>query len=475
MTGAAKRLAARVDGGEARALVGIALPMAGVGLVNMGMSITDTVMIGWLGTTELAAGAVVSDLYSIVFYMTSGVLLALGPMIAEAIGAGRDADVRRTVRQGLVAASIVAAPAALAVLNTDLVLRAFGVGENIIAMGRGYAEMSALTIAAMLFVAVWRNVFAACGQPRVFLVATLLALPLNAGLNGVLMYGWGPVPAFGLTGAGMASAAVAGCLALGLGAFAAVSPAMRRYDLFRRIWRVDAVKLRELFRIGLPIGFSSLAEYGIWLISTVTVSLFGADVLAAHAVALRMAGVAYSVPVSLSQAASIRVGHAVGKGDGAALRRSVSTAMTVGVAGTAALTLVLIALRHVIPLAFLSGSAAASGEVSTLASVLLVLLGVVIFADGPLAIAVGVLRGLKDTRAPLVMAVAGYWVVGVPLGLMLGFSVGWGAVGIWAGILAGIATTGVLSCVRLRGCLTGAAKKPVVNLAPAAYQASTAG
>jgi len=467
MTGAAKRLAARFDGGEVRALVGIAVPMAGVGLVNMGMSITDTVMIGWLGTSELAAGAVVSDLYSIVFYMTSGVLLALGPMIAEAIGAGRDADVRRIVRQGLVAAAIVAGPAALAVLNTDIVLRAFGVGENIIAIGRGYAEMSALTIMAMLFVAVWRNVFAACGHPRVFLVATLLALPLNAVLNGAFMYGWGPLPAFGLTGAGIASASVAGCLAVGLGVFAAVNPSLRRYNLFRRIWRVDVAKLRELFRIGLPIGFSSLAEYGIWLISTVTVSLFGAEVLAAHAVALRMAGVAYAVPVSLAQAASIRVGHAVGKGDWAALQRSVSTAMIAGIAGCAALLAVLVALRNVIPLAFLSGSVAGGAEVSALAAVLLVLLGAVMLADGPLAIAVGVLRGLKDTRAPLAMAVVGYWVVGAPLGLLLAFSLHWGAIGIWGGILAGIAVTGMLSCARLHARLAGGGQGAAVTLAPA--------
>lgn len=461
------KISSNVDRKEAHALVAIALPMAGVGLVNMGMSITDTVMIGWLGPVELAAGAVVSDLYSIVFYMTSGVLLALGPMIAEAIGAGRDADVRRTARQGLVAAAIVAAPASLAVLNTDLVLRAFGVAEEIIRLGRGYAEMSAVTIVAMLFVAVWRNLFAACGHPRVFLVATLLALPLNAGLNALLIYGWGPIPAFGLTGAGMASAAVAGCLAVGLGLFAALSPAMRQYDLFRHIWRVDPAKLKELFQVGLPIGFSSLAEYGIWLMSTVIVSLFGAEVLAAHAIALRMAGVAYSVPVSLSQAAGIRVGYAVGRNDGTALHRSVVTAMIVGVSGTTALFAALVVLRDIIPAVFLGGSSADTGDVPALAAVLLIVLGGVIFADGPRAIAVGILRGLKDTRTPLVMAVVGYWMIGMPVGLILGFTTGWEAVGIWVGILAGVVATGALLCARLYGGFAVTAQTVAMRLSPA--------
>lgn len=462
-----RKIRLNADGKEARALVTLALPMAGVGLVNMGMSITDTVMIGWLGPVELAAGAVVSDLYSIVFYMTSGVLLALGPMIAEAIGAGCYADVRRTARQGLVAAAIVAAPASLAVLNTDLVLRAFGVAEEIIRLGRGYAEMSAVTIVAMLFVAVWRNLFAACGHPRVFLVATLLALPLNAGLNAILMYGWGPVPAFGLTGAGMASAAVAGCLAVGLGLFAALSPAMRRYDLFRHIWRVDPSKLRELFQVGLPIGFSSLAEYGIWLMSTVVVSLFGPEVLAAHAIALRMAGVVYSVPVSLSQAASIRVGYAIGRDDRTALQRSVVTAMVVGILATAILFAALVILRDTIPAVFLNASSADTGDVPALAAVLLTVLGGVIFADGPRAIAVGILRGLKDTRTPLVMAVVGYWVIGMSVGFILGFTTELEAVGIWVGILAGVIATGALLCVRLYGGFAVAAWTGAMKLSPA--------
>jgi len=127
----------------------------------------------------------------------------------------------------------------------------------------------------------------------------------------------------------------------------------------------------------------------------------------------------------------------------------------------------MLGLRHIIPLAFLSGSAAAYGGVPALASLLLVLLGVVMLADGPLAIAVGVLRGLKDTRAPLAMAVVGYWGVGIPVGLLVGFSLGWGAVGIWCGILAGITVTGMLSCARLYGRLAGGRRIAAARLVPA--------
>jgi len=436
-------------GAEAAQLVRIAVPMAGVGLVNMGISITDTVMISWLGTSELAAGAVISDLSSIVFYMASGIFLALGPLLGEATGAKQPDRVRRIVRQGLIAALVVASPCAMAVWNTDVLMKVLGVPGDIIALGRGYAAMSAFSIAAMLIVAVWRNAFAALGQSHIFLIATVLALPLNAGLNGLFMFGVGPIPAYGLTGAGIATVIVTTSLALGLGLFASLAPAFRIYRIYVNFWRLDRTILAELFRVGLPIGFSSLAEYGVWLISTVIVSLFGTEALAAHAIALRMAGIAYAIPVSLSQAVSIRVGHALGRRDDAQLLRVVRSGFAVGIAGTSSTLLALAALHNVLPPIFLQGASIDNSQVHQLAATLLLFLAAVMGLDGPRAMAAGALRGLKDTRVPLYLAIVGYWLVGVPMGLVLGFTLGFGSAGIWSGILLGTGVCGVLLNIHL--------------------------
>jgi len=301
----------------------------------------------------------------------------------------------------------------------------------------------------MLIVAVWRNAFAALGQSHIFLIATVLALPLNAGLNGLFMFGVGPIPAYGLTGAGIATVIVTTSLALGLGLFASLAPAFRIYRIYVNFWRLDRTILAELFRVGLPIGFSSLAEYGVWLISTVIVSLFGTEALAAHAIALRMAGIAYAIPVSLSQAVSIRVGHALGRRDDAQLLRVVRSGFAVGIAGTSSTLLALAALHNVLPPIFLQGASIDNSQVHQLAATLLLFLAAVMGLDGPRAMAAGALRGLKDTRVPLYLAIVGYWLVGVPMGLVLGFTLGFGSAGIWSGILLGTGVCGVLLNIHL--------------------------
>ena len=194
---------------EARQLIALTAPITGTALTNMGMSITDTVMMGWSGPDALAAGAVVSDLYSIVYYFMAGILSASAALMAQALGARRGAEVRRVLRQGFFAAAILTIPAFFLVWNASSLLCMFGVEETVIELGNGYRQMMALTIVPMMFVAVWRNAFAALGRPKIFLVATLLALPANGLANAVFMFGAGPVPAMGLAGAGLASAIVA--------------------------------------------------------------------------------------------------------------------------------------------------------------------------------------------------------------------------------------------------------------------------
>lgn len=249
---------------------------------------------GWSGPDALAAGAVVSDLYSIVYILLAGILSASAALMAQALGARRGAEVR-LLRQGFFAAAILTIPAFFLVWNASSLLRMFGVEETVIELGNGYRQMMALTIVPMMFAAVWRNAFAAVGRPKIFLIATLLALPANGLANAVFMFGVGPIPAMGLAGAGLASAIVATGLAVGFPTFAVLNDEMRQHSLFPRCWRVDKRYLAEIFRLGIPIGFSSIGEVGVYLVSTVIISLFGAAALAAHAITLRMAGVVYAL------------------------------------------------------------------------------------------------------------------------------------------------------------------------------------
>jgi MATE family multidrug resistance protein len=297
----------------------------------------------------------------------------------------------------------------------------------------------------MLFVAVWRNLVGALGRPRIFLLAISAALPLNAAANLVLMFGWGAVPALGVTGAGIASALVAFALLIGFTAFTVLDPQLRRLRLFRAPWRVSIDDIREIFRLGLPIGVFTLGEVGLFLIATVVVSLFGAEALAAHAIALRMAGIVYAIPTGLSQAATVRVGTALGTGEPGRVNRAVRSTMTVGVISGVVICAALAAGADLTPRLFVPDS----GGVAGTASALLLLLGVLHLAQGFAGPATAILRAFKDTRIPTQLSLAGYWAVGMPVGALLGFGLDLGVFGIWCGLAVGVFASALLLNLRL--------------------------
>ncbi len=428
-----------------RALLALAAPMTGAALVGMGMSITDTLMMGWIGPTALAAGAVVSDLYSLVFYLAAGTLSIVAVLASRAVGAGEPDGVRRAVRAGFAAALLLLAPGVAAVWHAADFVRLLGVDPAVPVLGRGYARAMAITLVPMLFVTVGRNLFGALGRPRIFLLAISAALPLNALANLVLMFGWGPIPALGVTGAGIASALVAFALLAGFAAFTFLDPELRRLRLFRAPWRVAAGDLREIFRLGLPIGVFTLGEVGLFLIATVVISLFGAEALAAHAIALRMAGIVYAIPTGLSQAATVRVGTAIGAGGPERLNRAVSSTMAIGVVSGALICIALAAGADVIPRLFIPDS----GAFAATASALLLLLGVLHLAQGFAGPATAILRAFKDTRIPTQLSLAGYWTVGMPVGALLGFGLDLGVFGIWCGLGVGVFASALLLNLRL--------------------------
>ena len=303
----------------------------------------------------------------------------------------------------------------------------------------------AITMVPMLLVAVWRNLFGALGRPRIFLIASFCALPLNALANLILMFGLGPVPALGITGAGLASALVAFALLAGFATFTVLDPEVRALRLFRLPSRPIFGDVREIFRFGLPVGIFTLCEVGLFLIATVVVSLFGAEALAAHAVALRMAGIVYAVPAGLSQAATVRVGAAIGRGEEGNLKRAVGSARTVGMASGIGICIGLVAGSGVIPALFVTPG----GAVAATASTLLLLLGLLHLAQGLAGPATAILRAFKDTKRPMQLSLAGYWMVGMPVGAWLGFGLNLGAFGIWCGLSVGVLPSAILLNVRL--------------------------
>ena len=431
---------------EGASILLLAAPLTGTALVNMGMSITDTVMMGWMGSIPLAAGAVVSDLYSIVFYFMSGILATVAAVLAQALGRDDNDGIMNAMRNGFQAALILAIPAFVIVWNMDLVLMAFGIEGQVGSLGNEYAKQMAFATVAMLGVAVWRNVFSAFGKPRIFLIMVLMALPLNAMLNYVLMFGKFGMPEMGLAGAGFSSALVAFAMMAGFTIYAGRDAVIKKHLLYGQLLRIEREGLAEIFRVGVPSGLATLGNVGIYLISTPIISLFGAEALAAHAIALRLAGVFYAIPVGLSQAATVRIGYTVGRGDHVATGYVKRTAIAMAtVAGVICLG-VLVMASDALPKLFLIGE---TGGATAIASTLIIFLGVLNFAECPNVVAGGVLRGFKDTRIPMMLTLAGYWGLGAPVMALMAETAGYGAQGVWFGLVIGVYATATLMLGRL--------------------------
>jgi multidrug resistance protein, MATE family len=432
---------------EGQSLLRLAAPIMLIALVNMGMSLTDTAMVAALfGTGAMAAVAVGSDLYSIVFYLAAGVLGGFAPFYAGAVARKDGHERARLERLGWLTVALLAFAAVPAVWLAPIWLEPLGIEAGLLDHGSGYTRAMALTLIPMLGVVLYRTLLTAAEMPRVFLRVTLMMLPLNAGMNYILMLGIGPVPAFGPTGAGLSSLIVA---TASLSLLVAIARRAARQDVALHIGKLDWAGLVAVLRVGLPIGIATVAEVGVFLGATLYAATLGAADVAAHTLVLRIAGVAYAVPTALLQASLVRMARAESIGDtGAAravTRSSILLSLVFGV------TTCLLIVGGASPLVAVAFDATPAGQAAAaLAFGLLFLLGVTELVGNPGLAAAGLLRGHKDTRVPMIYVLVGNWGVGAPLGLALCQFGGLGITGVWTGLAAGTLVTTVLTLARLR-------------------------
>jgi MATE family multidrug resistance protein len=305
----------------------------------------------------------------------------------------------------------------------------------------------ALTLIPMLGVMLYRTILTAAEKPKVFLKVTLAMLPLNAVGNYLFMTGAGPIPALGPTGAGVSSLLVA------VASLAALASVVHRTRSDRAMpshiepaldWR----GLVSVLRIGIPIGIATVTEVGIYLAATLYAATLGAAAVAAHTLTLRTAGIAYAVPAALLQASMVRMARAESLGDASAGRAVVGSSLGLSVIlGCAILILVAGAAA---PLAggFFDDSAVGVAA-AELALGLLLLLGLIELVANPGLAAAGLLRGCRDTRAPMMYVLFGYWAVSAPLGVYLCEVQKMGITGIWMGLATGTLATAALTLARL--------------------------
>ena len=432
---------------EGRSLLRLAAPIMLIALVNMGMSVTDAAMVSVIfGADALAAVAVGSDFYSIVFYLGAGTLGGLAPFYTSATVRSDSAETARLVRIGALMVALVA------VLTVPLVwfspdwLPVLGLDAGLLEDGRGYTRAMALTLVPMLGVMLYRTILTAAERPKVFLKVTVAMLPLNALANYVLMTGVGPVPAFGPAGAGMSTLLVA---SVSLAILVVVARRVPGRAVAEPVGAyVDWHGFVAVLRVGLPIGIATVAEVGVFLAATIYAATLSSADVAAHTLTLRTAGVAYAIPSALLQASMVRMARAGSQGDFRIERAVVSSSLAISLAFGGLMVLLLAGGAGPLAEAFFDESTAGFAAAG-LAAGLLVLLGVMESIFVPGAAAAGLLRGRKDTRAPMMYGLVGQWAIGTPLGIYLCERHDLGITGIWIGLSAGTLLTTCLTLRRL--------------------------
>lgn len=433
---------------EGQALLRLAMPIALIALVNMGMSVTDTVMVSALfGADALAAVAVGSDLYSIIFYFCAGTLGGLAPFYTAAVTRADAVSRARLERMGWIMVALLALLSVPAVWSAPAWLEYLGLGRGLLDEGTGYTRSMALTLIPMLGVTLYRTVLTAAEKPKVFLNVTMAMLPLNAAANYVLMMGAGPIPAFGPTGAGLstllvAAATLAALLFVARRATAAMPAAAPTGA------PVEHHGLGAVLRVGLPIGVTMLTETGIFLAVTLYAAALSAADVAAHTLTLRLSGILYAGSAAMLQAAMVRMARAATLENAAIVRAVVTSSLLISlIAGAALFALMAVSAE---PLAVWFFDSSAAGIAAAKVAVgLLLLLGLLELIVYPGLAALGLLRGRKDTAATMTFKLVSYWGIGAPLGVWLCEVQHLGVTGLWFGLVTGAALTTLLTMWRL--------------------------
>jgi len=430
----------------------------------MAMGVVDTVMVGHLSATALAAVALGNLYFFGCAILGMGALMGLDPVVAQAVGAGDHPAVARGVQRGLILAAIISVPAAIVLFNAEPVLRALGQPAEVVPYAGAYARWTAPSVLPLYLFVVLRQSLQALRAMRPILICILAGNIINGFFNWVLIYGHLGAPALGVTGSAVSTTIGRWALPFMLLALAwrQLAPALRP---FRRE-ALALAPLGRMFRLGLPIGIQTALEFTAFGAVGLMMGRLGTVPVAAHQVAINMASLTFMVPLGMGQAAAVLVGHAIGAADQFSARRSARAAVFYGVGFMAITSIVFLIIPT--PLARLYTTDAAT---IALAATLLPVAGVFQLFDGAQAVTAGILRGAGDTRVPMLINLGGFWLCGIPLSLLLGFGTSMGPVGLWWGLALALAVVAAILATRVYTLLRRPITRVMIDQVPADLRA----
>jgi MATE family multidrug resistance protein len=438
---------------HARAVTTLGLPLVGGHLAQIAIGVTDTVMLGWYGVDALAAVTLASSYFFVLFLMGAGFAFAVMPMVATFDAEDDEISIRRVTRMGLwlsLAYAVVIMPF---MIWSEALLLLMGQTETVAADAQNYLRIAGYGMFPWLVAMVVKSYLAALERTQVVFWIAVLTTLCNGLINYALIFGnWG-APELGIAGAATASLVTQAIGMVGIVAYALY--VLPHHQLFVRFWKADWEMLSRVFRLGVPIGFTGLSETGLFAATAVMMGWLGTVPLAAHGIALQCASITFMLHLGISNVATIRAGNAYGRGDRDHLARGARVVFIMSLITAVLTSVVFLVWPEPLVLVFMQSSEPARDQIVAIGVGLLAMAALFQLVDGAQAIALGLLRGVQDTTVPMVIAAISYWVVGMPCSYIFGFVLGYDGIGVWMGLVLGLACAAILLSARFWRVILG--------------------
>lgn len=433
---------------DLRGLAVIGWPLILNNVFNIGVNVADTLMVGRLGATQLAALSIGSSVWIGIFLTGLGVIMALGPTVAQHYGAARYHEIGHDTRQAIWLALAIAAAVIATMHSVGPVLRWMGIDSVVIVLACAYLQALSYGVPGVYLYHVMRQMNEGIGRTIPIMVVMAVSLVINVALSYCFVFGRFGAPQLGVIGSGVAGGIAFWCNFFLIAIYTYRAPLYRRFGLWTRLEAPDWRTLSRLVALGGPIGLSLMLQAGLFTTLALLMGSLGTEYAAAHQITLNYAGLVFMMPLGLAMATTVRVGQAIGGGAPATARRI--GFVGVGLCFTIASSVGILTF-------FLAPQIAAvytnDPEVVALATSLLAISAALQMGDGTQSAAAGALRGLKDTRIPMLINGGIYWGIGFATAYLLGIKAGYGAQGIWAGLALALCTAAVALSLRFRSVI----------------------
>jgi len=441
---------------DLEAMMRLALPVvvAQVGMMLLG--VVDTMVVGRLSSEALAAVALGHVAIMAVYSFGFGMLLALDPLVSQAVGAGDEVAIRRSVQRGMVLAIGLMVPSTLLLMPVETVLTVLRQPPETVPIAAAYVKICIPGLLPYYGFVVLRQSLQAMGRLRPIVITVVVVNLFNLVADWALVFGAGPIPRLGPVGSAWATTAARTLLfvVLLVAAQKELGPLLGRIDRSVLRWR----PLWHTVRLGAPIGFQVQLELVAFVAIALLMGGLGTVQMAAHQVTINLASLTFMVPLGVSSAAAVLVGRAIGAGDGDGARRAAAAGLLIGAGFMSLMAALFVGAPRLLATAYTSVE-----EVVVLAALLIPIAGYFQIFDGLQVVSAGVLRGAGDTRAPLFVNLVGFWFIGLPTSLLLAFKLGYGPKGLWWGLVVGLGVVAVILLTRVAWRLRGHVERVVVE------------